>query len=435
MKQQVKRRVVVTGIGPVCSVGIGKDIVWKNILKSKTGLCKNETRIDENDKEEFYLHRIKNFDISQSNINIELYEEIRSWKKGNLSEDIDYLIAAISLALSDSGLEKSEIGGLGMVIANESPGFGQFCSKVITGSYEILGRRLQGYSKSRYFREFYKLFSREAYDLQTFMTLYHIMKLFGVHGYSLFVNNACASGLYAIEAARQIIATEQCKAVIVGASDYPDVYKYLWFKENKMYARDGRIKPFAENSDGFVFGEGGTAIVLEEFEHALRRGAHIYAEYMGGGFVSEGFKVTLPYVGSGCYSDAMKDALDQSGVGGDEVDLICAHGVGTKITDQYEAQAINEVFKNRNCPPLVTAFKPYVGHNLGGCALLEVVIMFMSMEKDKIPPVMNNSKLNPKIDLNIVREWKERKIEVALKICCAFAGYDAAAIFRKLESK
>jgi 3-oxoacyl-(acyl-carrier-protein) synthase len=174
-------------------------------------------------------------------------------------------------------------------------------------------------------------------------------------------------------------------------------------------------------------------IVVEDLEHAKKRGAEIYAEYLGGGFDLEGWKITVPQLGSDSYQKAIQKALTQSNVSKDEIDLICPHGVGSQVIDYYEAKAITDIFGKSPKKPFITTFKPYVGHNLGGSALLEAAILLLSLKSNIIPPTLNYDEPEPKFNISLVKEKKEVELKTVMKACCAFAGFNAAAIFRKVQ--
>jgi 3-oxoacyl-[acyl-carrier-protein] synthase II len=286
-------------------------------------------------------------------------------------------------------------------------------------------------SAKKFFDTISNKIMKSGYEAQTFMFLFHVARTFRIHQYSLFLNNACASGLYSIEAASDMIRLEKAPVVIVAASDHANIYKHLWFKSINMYASDGKIKPYAEGNNGLVMGEGATALILEDYDHATKRGAHIYAEYLGGGFRLEGWKVTIPQLGGASYSDAIEDALTASGLDRDEIDLVCGHAPGTTASDNYEAQAIMNVFSGRDVP--VTAFKPYVGHVLGASTLVETAILLLAMKNGFVPPVMNTARIDSRIKVNVIQEGRKENLTTTMKLCCAFAGYNAASVFRKIS--
>lgn len=429
-----EKRVVITGLGPLTSIGAGKDALWKSLVEGKTNIQLEESRVAGELWDKFYLHRIDAFDITKFGIEKTKLEELNTWKEGEEIIDLYYLLAAAKLALDDSKLTyDSENNDVGCIVTHENPGLEQYFSKVISFSFTELKEKPNQINKKQFSEKFYSALSKSSYDLQTFMVLFHISKTFNLHGYSLFINNACSSGLYALEAAGQAIKSNRCSAVLVTAADYPRIFKYLWFKKLNMYASDGLVRPFSKQQGGFVFGDGGIGIVLEDLEHAKKRKAKIYAEYLGGGFSQEGWKITLPAVGSNFYQKAIKEALVHSKIDSKDVDFICAHGAGNSIIDKYEAKAMTDIFGTKFQKPLITTFKPYVGHNLGGDALLEAAIGLLCLEHNIVLPVLNVTEVDPKMKINIVQEKIKKDLKVMLKICCAFAGYNTAAIFKKLD--
>lgn len=430
-----KKRIVITGIGPIGSPGIGKDAFWQGILNKKTNVQVEKYSLDDEFWAEFYLHKVDGFDITKFGIDKAILNDIKEWKEGEEIPDLNYLIAAIKLALDDSGLDyRLEDNNISLVLAHENIGLMQFGFKVSELAYEMLiNKQSKDISKKAFFDNFYKKFLKSGYDVQTFADLFHIAKVFNVHNYSLFINNACASGLYAFEAASQIIRNNQAKVAVVAASDCPEIYKYLWFKQLGIYSSDGIVRPFSKDSNGLVFGEGSVGIVVEDLENAKKRKAPIYAEYLGGGFNLEGWKITVPQIGSDSYQKAIQKAFSQSNIEKEEIDLLCPHGVGYPVIDAYEAKAITDIFGLNPQKPLITTFKPYVGHNLGGSALLEAAILLLSLKNKVVPPTLNCENINPKLNISLVKERTEHDFRTAMKICCAFAGFNAAAIFKKID--
>ena len=432
----INKRVVVTGIGPLASTGIGKDAFWKGILEKRIGLSSRPFKIDGELWENFPVHSVKDFDFSTFNVADMAIEYMKDWKEEEPPIDLHYLIAAVALALEDSGIKyESEDNDLGLVLTHENMGLMPFLLKLSQLSYDTL-KSVTGsnYSKKEFCEKLYRDCLKSGYDIQTFMTLFHVAKAFNIHNYSLFINNACASGLYALENAAQIIKCNMSSAVVVAASEYTDIYKYLWFRDIGLYSEDGKIRPFCKDSNGLVFGDGGVGIVLEDLERAEKRNAHIYAEYLGGGFHMEGWKVTTPQIGNDSYQKAILKALTQSNVSKDEIELLCPHGVGSQSIDYYESKAITDVFGLNPDSPLITTFKPYVGHNLGGSALLETAILLLSLKNDIVLPTLNCEHIDPKFKIKLIKEKLETEVNVAMKICCAFAGYNAAVVLRKYKN-
>lgn len=421
---------VITGVAPICSVGVGKEEVWKGILNKQTGLELVNYKVNNEFIGEFYKHRADRVNIENIGLDQRLLDEMRIWKKEEEGRDLACMIKATHMALEDSLLEVGHGREVGIVASHENIGLESFCSSFFNQLLKVRFSKFEC-KTTHLFHDFFLTNSRRAYELQNFMPLYHITKLFNIHGYSLFINNACSSGLYAMEAARQTILSGKNKVVIVVASDYQDIFKTLWLNEANLYCEDGFIKPFDINRNGFVSGEGGAAIVMEERSHAEKRRARIYAEFLGGGFSQDCWKVSLPQIDGSFLSQSIRDALDNAEINIKRIDLISAHAVGTQINDKYEANTILEVFKGSTLDIPVCAFKPYIGHNLGGSSLLETVLTLLVMEKGIVPGALNTMKIDPKLKINLMIQTTKLKIKQSLKICSGFGGYNSAIVLRR----
>lgn len=425
-------RVAITGLGPICSLGFDKETLWKGILGQKTVLKKEELKLGQETWDSFLVHKVDNFDINNFGIDKAVLEELKNWKAGRQDRDLNYALAAIKVALDDSSLKYNyEDNNIGLFLTIEHPAFEPFCQGMIQGALEYFKNNLsKNISAKEAHKHLYDKFVDYGYDLQTFMYLYLLSKAFGLHGYSLFTSNACASGLFAIDAAaKQIKSGVISAAVVCGGDDVCTLFKHMWFKDRGLYAEDGRIKPFSKNANGVVFGDGYSALILEDLDSALKRKAQIYAEYSGGGFSLEGWKVVYPDTNGIFYKKAVNAALKKSGVNASEIDLINPHGVGIKITDQYEAKAIAAVCGDKTP---VSAFKPYVGHNLGGSALIETIILILAMQKGVIPASLNCEDFESRHGINLVRKTEKKKLDTVMKLSCGFAGYNGAAILKKI---
>jgi len=437
LKQPDKKRIVITGIGPLCSLGIGGEEIWGSLLRERLNLAKHSYRLHDEIWGSYHLHKMRKFDINDfgfSSQSLSFIKELRGFKKEDT--DLSYFLAAVKLAIQDSSLQYDEDNDIGLVLTHENPGMESFFEDFISSVYAQIDKLRNSDSikidKLEIAKNIYHDCESAGYSLQTFSYLYSVAKMFDLHGYSIFINNACASGLFAIEAATNQLRSGLNSAVIVAAVDNPTkAYKYEWFKNKGLYAEDGITRPFSSGRSGIVFGDGGAALVLETFEHASERNAKVYAEYLGGGFSLEGWKITVPDVSSNYYERSLSKAISLSGVSTADIDLINPHGVGMKITDTYEANTINNVFQDRK--PFVSAFKPLVGHNLGGSALLETAILLYSLNKGIIPPTLNCEMYDDRHRLNIVRDLKKASMRTVVKMACGFAGFSGAAVFKKIE--
>lgn len=431
----LNKRIAITGVGPISSIGIGKKNFWEGLIGKKTNLSLQEVIMEGRLLEKFFLHTIKDFNIKDFGLNSQSLKEIDYWKEGEENQDLNLLLAAIKLALDDGKINYDlKNNDISLVLAHENIGLMPLLSKMNDVAYEIINSDSRGsLSKADFFKKCYYAFMKNAYDVQTFANLFHIAKVFNVSNYSLFINNACASGLYAFETASQIIKSGRSKIVVIAASDYPDVYKYIWFRDLGIYSPDGLVRPFSLKANGLVFGEGGAGIVLEDLDHALKRNAFIYSEYMGSGFDLENWKITLPKIGGDSYQRAILNTFSQANIKKEEIDLLCPHGVGSRVIDSYEAKAITDVFGEFSEQLSITALKPFFGHNLGGNALLESIALLLSLNNNIILPTLNCDNIDPKFRMKLVAQPIKRSLTTVMKICCAFAGFNAATIFKKVS--
>jgi len=347
------------------------------------------------------------------------------------------LLTAAKLALADGGLEDVDCGAdAGLFLSHENPGVMQFVEKFAFDIYELLcdAKKL---GKKVFLNKIYEKHAENIFDLQGFVFLFKIAKALNLHGLSLITNNACSSGLYSLEVASETIRNGHNEMALVVAVDRPDVFKYWWFKKLGIYSATGVISPFSEEANGFVFGEGGGGVLLEDYNHALKRGAKIYAEYLGGAFSLEGWKVVLPNTNKDSYKKMLISMLNRCGISSSEVDLVVPHGVGASVIDRYEATALEQVFgKNKkNIKPFYTAFKPFFGHCLGGSSLLEAILLILALKNEEIPPTLNYGKPSRKIGISFVDDFLKMKIKIAVKSSAAFAGFDASVAFKRIDDE
>lgn len=429
LEKMRRNRVVITGVGPICSLGLGSSAVVAGLRSGGGSVAQKIFCNDVSIK--YYQHQVAMFDLRSFCSNPSLIIELQEWQRGSVDMNLKLMLASTFLGLKDAGVyddPKVNHNKLGVIVAHENPGLEQLLSKLVNENYKIISKR-KTLKYGRYFGNIYELVERSAYETQSFMMLHHISKFNDIHGYSLIINNACASGLYAMEAAAQTIRSGRNDMVVVVASDYPEIYKYLWLKRQGMYSEDGVIKPFARNRSGFVLGEGASSLVFEDYISAKKRGAHILAEYLGAGFRQDAWKVTVPAITESHYSGAMFDAINSSGVPKQGIKFVNAHGVGTRIGDSFEAAAIGKIFVKNS--PLVSALKPYVGHTLGASALLESALLIVSMRQGFIPPTINCQDQDDSLSIRILREKVDAPVNsVVMKVATGFAGFHGAVLLR-----
>jgi 3-oxoacyl-[acyl-carrier-protein] synthase II len=425
------KRIVVTGVGPITSIGKGVDQLWDSLEKGKTNLVSEDTLIGAEKWETWKYHKVEGFKIEDYGLDKGKLAWIKDWKEGKEVIDLFLMMAAIKLALNDGKITDKDKKNLGLVITHENMSLTPFFEEICRAVYKTT-KENTGMSELDVLKHTYKNCYKSGYDVQPFMTLFHMAKMFDIKNNSTFTCNACASGLFAIETAAEMIRAKQNKIMVVAASDKADIYKFIWFRDLKIYSPTWTIRSFSKGCDGLVFGDCGIALVLEDYDNAVKRGAHIYAEYLGGGYTLEGFQVTMPKMGSDFYHNAIKKALKSAKIDKEDVEVVVPHGVGAYVTDSYEAKAISDIFGQNKNKPVVTAFKPYVGHTLGGSALLETAILVLCMDKGSLIPTLNFIEENPQHGFKPLTERKYQTINIAMKTCSAFAGYNAAAVFKKV---
>lgn len=409
-------------MGPLTSIGMGADALWRSVAAGRTNVTLHRQRIGGERWATFPLAKLRRFSITDFGIKAETNDA-----------DLHYLLATIKLALADSRLSyDTEDNDIALVLTHEAPGVDRHVQEVYETAFGLAGTRRPSESTHQLADWLYARHREGVYNMQSFMYLHHVSKVFGLHGFALFINNACASGLYAIEAAAQQIQSGRSQVAIVAGAAHP-VFPttYFWFRDLEMYAEDGVIQPFDKRRHGFILGDGGCAFVLEEWEHAQRRGATVYAEYLGGGFTQDAWKVTMPHVAGDFYTKAFEQALRVSGVAPNEIDLVNPHGVATPLGDRYEARTLTRIFGEFPQRPLMTAFKPYVGHNLGGCALTELAILLTALQNDLVPPTLNLTAPDESLKVRLVDEPLSTPLRTVAKMACGFTGYNAVGIFRK----
>lgn len=424
----MRRRVVISGIGLVSAAGCGIETVWR-CLRSDPPRPSLYSGPGPTAGIRFPLYRAVPYRLEDLGVP----ERCRRWLKDEKlagARDLEHLLGSTALALRDAGLPMDcsrEDPRAAVLVGNESPGFEQLSQALFRlGSDDPLpAGPLERYAG----------LAERFFQLNTFLLPYYLARAFRLQGLALFVNSACTSGLNALEIAAQEIRAGRSRIAIAAAADDPaSVAKFLWFDRQGLYARDGRLRPFDAGQQGTVFGDGGSALVLEDLESAVDRGARIYAEYLGAGFAQDGWKIAVPSPAKASAVQALQWAFREAGVAAGAVDLVVPHGVGTPASDQYEALVLHRVFDAVAAWPAVTALKPFVGHNLGGSATFELAILLAAIQRQTVPPTLQHEAPFERNPLPLVREWEDRPIEIAVKLTCGFAGYYGAVVFRRFAA-
>ena len=195
-------------------------------------------------------------------------------------------------------------------------------------------------------------------------------------------------------------------------------------------------RPFDKNRDGFVMGEGGGALVLEEYNHAINRGATIYAEVVGGGLTADAHHITAPHPEGLGAQNVMKQAIEEAGVGVSAIDYINVHGTSTPLGDIAETKAIKALFGEHAYKLNISSTKSMTGHLLGAAGVIEAIACIMAVKNDIIPPTINHETKDPEIDekLNLtLNKAQKRTVNYALSNTFGFGGHNASVVFKKYQ--
>ena len=266
----------------------------------------------------------------------------------------------------------------------------------------------------------------------------HISIEFGLQGSSMTIVTACASATNAIGEALRIIQRGEADVVLCGGTEAPITrLAFAGFcaaktmsteKENPEQAS----RPFDKRRSGFVMGEGAGVLVLESSEHAEARGAHIYAELAGYGSTSDAYHITTPVPGGAGASRAMRLALKDAEISGEDVDYINAHGTSTGPNDSTETAAIKTVFGSHASKLAISSTKSMTGHLMGAAGAIEAIICAISIERGAIPPTTNYGEPDPECDLDYVPNIaRKQEVNVAMSNSLGFGGHNATIVLRK----
>ncbi|GLI08241.1 3-oxoacyl-[acyl-carrier-protein] synthase 2 [Paenibacillus tyrfis] len=422
-------RAVVTGTGLAASSGFGEDQIWEAVLHQRSPVTSRtyETGVGGSVRYPVY-------GIDAGELRARLTEsERQAMAEWGLSGDVDLalLIVTIREALRSAGLDPDSAGREGMnlslVIGHENLGTVFLVDRLLRSGGIVPSGPDEALPSFRHFQDSF-------FHIQTFPYLFYLARLFGVNGLTYTVNNACASGLYALELGRQLLASGSTDVVIVACSDYAHVTEYLWLQDKGALSKKHELRPFDRKRDGSILGDGAGALVLESADRAARRGADAVCEYAGGSFGQDNWSLTLPDVSRHTYSSVIADAVARWGGAG--ADLLVPHGAGSPLWDRYEAAEIRRSFAQLSmATPLVTAFKGYLGHTLGASAMLEMLLMLRCMKEGLVPPTLHYEESGAKIELPVAAAWEKRDIRTAVKAVPAYGGFHAACVFKTIDLK
>lgn len=410
-----RRRVVVTGLGMLTPLGHSVSSTWEGIVAGRSGI----SLIDHFDATHYstrFAGLIRDFDV-------EPYMPAKDARR--LDECIQYGLAAGMQALQDSGLEVNDSNAHRIGVATGS-GIGGLTS--IERNHEALQEG--GPRKVSPFFVPGSIINMAAGMLA--------IKL-GLKGPNIALVTACTTGTHCIGLAARLISYGDADVMLAGGSEKASsplgmagfsAARALSTRNDNPQAAS---RPWDRDRDGFVLGDGAGVIVLEEYEHARTRGARIYAELVGFGMSDDAYHMTAPSEGGTGAAAAMRNALNDAGLNGDEVDYVNAHGTSTPAGDIAESQAIESVFGAHARRLAVSSTKSMVGHLLGAAGAIEAIFSILAIRDGVAPPTINLDNPDPGCTLDYVpHEARSMKVDVALSNSFGFGGTNGSLIFRRV---
>ena len=411
----MSKRVVITGLGAITPIGIGKDAFWEGLMEGKNGIGKI-TRFDASEYGAQIAGEVKGFEPTD-------YIDKKESKR--MDRYAQFAVAAAKLAIEDAGLdlEKEDRDRIGTYI-----GAG-------IGGIETMHAQYK------------KLFDKGPNRISPFFIPMMIANLaagqvaitYKLHGPSSCVVTACATGTNCIGDAFRVIQEGKADVMVAGGTEaaisQAAVAGFAAMKALCMDHNDDpehASRPFDKNRSGFVMGEGAGLVNLESLEHAKARGAHIYAELAGYGANSDAYHMTSPAPGGEYQAKCMQLAIDDAGLQAADVDYVNAHGTSTHLNDEGESLAIKAVWGEHAKDVSVSSIKSMTGHLLGAAGGIEAVATALTVENDMMPPTINYETPDEGLDLDYVpNKARAKKVRAAISNNFGFGGHNACIVMKK----
>lgn len=409
-----KRRVVVTGIGAVSPVGNSAETSWEAVLNGKSGIGPL-TRLDSDQFPVKVAAEVKDFDIEE-------YISRKDARK--MDRFTHYAMAASIMAMKDANLELDEETALrtGVWIGSG------------IGGMETHEQQFKTFLEKGYRRVSPFFVPMMIPDMASGQVSIH----FGAKGINSCTVTACASGTNSIGDAFEVIKRGDADVMITGGAEAPiTTMSVAGFCSNTALSLNPdpatASRPFDKERDGFVIGEGAGILILEEYEHAVKRGAKIYAELVGYGSTGDAHHITAPAPEGEGGARAMKQALEEAEISPDKIDYINAHGTSTPYNDLFETIAAKTVFGEHAYKLAISSTKSMTGHLLGAAGGLEAIFTVKALEEGILPPTMNYVNEDPECDLDYVpNQARKADIQYAMSNSLGFGGHNASLVFKKI---
>ncbi len=415
-RDDIARRVVITGLGSISPLGLSAPETWEGMVQGRSGVARI-TLFDPSDYKTQIAAEVKGFDP-------------KNFMDRKLARRIDrftqFAIAASREAVADAGLDmgKEDIYRVGVLLGSGVGGIGTLLEQ-----QKVLEKR--GPRKVSPF--LITAMTPDAASGQVAIDL-------GVRGPNFAVVSACATGSGVLGEAFEILRRGDADVMIAGGSEAAILpitiagFNVIGGISTRNDEPEKASRPFDLNRDGFILGEGAVMLVLETLEHAMKRDARIYAEFIGYGVSADAYHMIAPEPeGKGAIA-AMKMALRKANIRPEEVDYINAHGTSTPLNDKSETAAIKEVFGEHAYKLMVSSTKSVTGHMLGAAGAIEALACTMALYEGIVPPTMNYETPDPECDLDYVpNKARKAPIRIALSNSFGLGGHDATIILRRWE--
>ena len=414
------KRVVVTGLGALTPIGNTVSEYWESLIQGRSGAA----TVKQFDASLFKTH----FACEVKNFNVEDFIERKEARK--LDQFSQYAIVSADEAMADSGLMESNpnVDRIGVIWGSGIGGLKTFqdeAENFFTGD---------GTPK---FNPFFipKMIADIAAG--------HISIKYGLRGPNYVTVSACASATNAIIDAYNYIRLGKADAFVTGGSEAAvnimglGGFNALRALSTRNESPETASRPFDLNRDGFVLGEGAGAIILEEYEHAVKRGANIYAEIAGGGMAGDAYHMTAPHPDGLGARNTMIAALEDAEMDPSEIDYINVHGTSTPLGDVAEVKAITHVFGEHAYNINISSTKSMTGHLLGAAGAIEAIACILAVKHDIVPPTINHETPDPEFDsrLNFTfNKAQKRVVNVALSNTFGFGGHNTSVIVKKFKA-
>ncbi|MCL1597647.1 MAG: beta-ketoacyl-ACP synthase II [Actinomycetia bacterium] len=414
-----QRRVVVTGLGSVTSLGLDVETYWSNILTGESGVSDIE-RIDVSDITAKIAAEIKDFDIEQ-------YMSRRDARR--LDRSSQYFWVATKQALEDADISYDE-DEPDALRAGVLAGTGIGGIETLEEQVGVLNsqgpRRMSPFGIA-------KIISNMAGGVASID--------FHLYGPNSTTVTACAASANAIGDAAAVIARGAADVMVAGGGEASITrFAMAGFAQARALSTNnddprGASRPFDLNRDGFVMGEGAAVLILEEYERAVARGAQIYAEVLGYGMSADGYHITLPRPGGGGAARSMQAAMLDAGLEPSDIDYINAHGTSTPANDKTETAAIKKAFGDEVAYTVpISSTKSMTGHLLGAAGAIESLSCILAIRDGVIPPTINYETPDPECDLDYVPNVKrEVPVRTAMTNSFGFGGHNVSLVFGKVD--